>query len=49
LQLKAQLDVVCQRIALVIIEGVVEYGEDSLREGNELGAHELPVHLQRLP
>lgn len=36
LQLKAQLDVVCQRIALVIIEGVVEYGEDSLR-GDRVG------------
>jgi len=36
LQLKAQLDVVSERTALVIIEGVVEYGEDSLR-GNRVG------------
>ena len=36
LQLKAQLDVVCHRIALVIIECVIEYGEDSLR-GDRVG------------
>ena len=42
LQLKAQLDVVCHRIALVIIECVIEYGEDSLR-GDRVGGVRLVV------
>ena len=40
LQLQGQLHVVCQRTALVIIEGVIEHGEDALRRDRVGGVGE---------
>ena len=40
LQLEGQLNVVCQRVAHVILEGVVKHGEDALRRDRVGGVGE---------